>query len=187
MGNGSFPRQPWQLHRRGGRDSPSQMDAEMQHPLTLCCSLGCLFHPALPIGAGHGAVWCPGPHTHLAQCPAWRARTGTSLSVPGHHLPLGFASEQRCAHGALCTEISFKDNLGGGKQPGHCPDVSFNPFAVCPVYAALSHGKCLAMTLSLCPCSPSAWDRRPGEGAGPGEAAGHLRRLSHPACGEGAL
>jgi len=41
--------------------------------------------------------------------------------------------------------------------------------------------------LSLCPCSPSAGDRGPGEGAGPAEAAGHLGGLSHPARGEGAL
>lgn len=93
-----------------------------------------------------------------------------------------------CAHRAQRTEISFKDSLGGGKQPGHHVHVSFNPFAVCPVPAPSSHGKCVVVVmLSRCPCSPSARDHGPGEGAGPAEAAGHLGRLSHLARGEGAV
>ena len=182
MRNSSFTRQLCPPCGRGGRDSPSLMDAGIAAPtravpLPGTCAPSSFAHRCW---AWSGAV----PGTSCTPCtvpsPESEDWDLSPRSMPGHHFPLGLASGQTsvsiapCAHRALCTEISFKDSLGGGKQPGHRLDVSFNPFAVRPVHAPSSCGKRMAVMLSLCPCSPSAGDRGPGEGAGPAEAAGHL-------------
>lgn len=121
---------------------------------TVCAASVCavlLLGLCAPASFAHSA----GTSRTLAGC---QPRTGTfppflCLLATTCGLQVGARQHCLCAHGALCTRISSKGGLGSGKQLGY---------------------QWVVVMLSPCPCSPPAWDRYPGEGAGPAEAAGHL-------------